>query len=82
MSNLMGLIFVTCSYFYIKNSLKTFQNIVYLFICAQQIVIICSPHAFDRTSTGPSCHCVEAIEPRKFNRREVVQEGFTAFPLN
>ena len=38
----MSLFLIECSYFHIKNSLKTFQNFVYALIYAQLLLIICS----------------------------------------
>ena len=72
----MGLFFIECSDFHIKNSLKTFGNIFYALIYGQQVVIICSQYALEHTSTGPSRHYVEATEPRKFKGREVVQRFY------
>ena len=56
MSDFMGLFFMECSYSDIKNSLRTFQNMVHAFIYVQLVVIIYFVHAVKRTSTGPTRH--------------------------
>ena len=58
----MNLFFIECCYFHIKNSLKTFQNIVYALIHAQQLLIISERRretrreASRRSTQRASCH--------------------------
>ena len=42
MSDFKSLFFMECIYFHIESNLKTFQNIVYALIYAQQLLIIYS----------------------------------------
>ena len=65
MSDFIGVFFMECSCYHIKNSLKTFQKIDYPLIIAEPIIIIyCSQHAF--TARGhPPC----ATTPRQLRLR-------------
>ena len=61
----MSLLLIECSYFHIKNSSITLQNIVYALIYVQQVVIIQHQHS-TRANT------LAWTERRKFLAQEVL----------
>ena len=63
MYDFMDLFFIECSYFHIRNNLKTFQNFDYPLLYAQQVVII-FPACF-----GAHVHTLLALLPRA-NRQD------------
>ena len=82
MSDLMSLFFMEWSNSHIKNTFKTFQNIVYALIYAQQLLIMCSLHALEHTATQHTHHLVAGTWQRKFNERELGTRGFMPFRMS
>ena len=55
MSNFMSSFLMECSYFHIKNVLKTFDNIVYALIYTQEVVIMCFYTLWNSASARHTC---------------------------
>ena len=72
MSDFMSLFFMECSYFHIKNSLKTFQNIVYALIYAQQFFY----HVFPCTHWSTHLHPSRATLVSELSRGGLIRGKF------